>query len=125
MVFIGLALLIAWVNLAPDEDVYVEKNIEEVPNNKSAKEYIKIAWDHWTRGGGFFDEAYEKNLTFIALRSIDAHEMAALGMGKEFSDLQKLASNFSGNLGKLSVEEKEMYDEDFRAKLEEIHNALN
>lgn len=122
--FSALALLIAWANFGPSEGVEAEPEIEDVSKELSAKKYIKIAWDDWNSGGWNTDD-YDKNLAFIAIRSIDSRDMAVLGVNKEFSDLKKIAGNLNGNLGRLSDEEKSLYVEEFRKKLEVIHTSIN
>jgi len=125
LAFVALAAVIAWVNLAPEKEVAEEPNVEAVSNDRTAKEYIKIAWDDWN-SGGWNTESYDKSLTFIAIRSIDSRDMAVLGVSKEFSDLKKIAGDLNGeNVGRLSDEEEMNSVEEFRKKLEEIHNTIN
>ncbi|MDN7246285.1 hypothetical protein [Planococcus shenhongbingii] len=124
VILASLVILIAWVNLAPNEDVSAGESTEEVSNELGAREYIKTAWDNWSNGG-WADEDYEKNVTFISLKSISSKEMADLGVAKEFADLQRAAEVISGGLGELSVEEKQVYYDDFGDKLYKIHSAIN
>ncbi|TWT13160.1 hypothetical protein [Planomicrobium sp. CPCC 101079] len=120
----AVVLLIVWANLAPEEDVAAEKNSEEVASEGNAEDYIETAWNHWSNGA-IDEENIEKETTFIALRSIDRSEMKALGMEKEFAELQKTANIISGGYGRLTEEEKQVHYKDFEDKLYEIHNSLN
>lgn len=129
LAFVALAAVIAWVNLAPDKEEatteQTEQSVEAVSNDRTAKEYIKIAWDDWN-SGGWDTDSYDQSLTFIAIRSIDSKDMADLGVSKEFSELKKIAGDLNGeNVGRLSDEEEMVSVEEFRKKLETIHNAIN
>ncbi|PSL40905.1 hypothetical protein B0H99_10337 [Planomicrobium soli] len=120
----AMVLLIAWVNLAPEEDVSAKKNTEHVANEGNARDYIKTAWNHWN-SGTVDEENTEKDITFIALRSIDKSEMIDLGVAKEFSELLKVANIISGEYGGLTDEEKQIYYKEFEDNLYEIHNFIN
>lgn len=122
--FSALVLLIAWVNLVPEENIPAEKTSEEVSAGGNARENIATAWNHWNRGA-IDEENIEKEITFIALKSIDSREMKDLGMAKEFSKLQEAANNISGGLGRLTHEEKQIYYKEFVDTLNEIHTSIN
>lgn len=121
-----LAGIIVWVNVATENDESVEPIIEEYVSGKSAEEYINIAWNHWSEKGGYTDENYDKNLAFISIQSIEANEMAVLGVSKEFAQLKEAAEYLRGNVsGRLSDEEHAFFSDQFERSLEKIHTAIN
>lgn len=123
-VFSILVLLTAWVNLVPEENISTAKATVEATTEGNAKEYIATAWNRWN-SSTLDEENIEKETTFIALNSIDGSEMKNLGMATEFSELQKLAGIISGDFGKLTDEEKQIYYKEFEDILHEIHNSIN
>ncbi|MDN3426693.1 hypothetical protein QL992_13375 [Microbacterium sp. APC 3898] len=125
VIFASLAAVIAWVNLAAVEGGIPEDYSKEDAEKFKGEEYIETAWNHWNYGGGFADENYEKNLTFIALRAIDAKQMEALGLSREILELQKILGLIGGELGMLSDEEKETYFTVFEEKLDAVYESIN
>lgn len=123
--FSALVLLMAWVNLAPQETIFVTKTTAEAAAVEgNARENIATAWNHWN--GNALDEAnIDKEITFIALKSIDSREMIDLGMAKEFAKLQEVANSISGDFGRLTDDEKQIYYKEFGDILYEIHNSIN
>lgn len=119
-----LVLLIAWTSLVPDENISTEKATVEATTEENAKEYIATAWNRWN-SSTLDEEDIEKETTFIALNSIDGREMKNLGMAREFSELQEVAGIISGDFGKLTDEEKQIYYKEFEDILHEIHNSIN
>ncbi|MDN3437955.1 hypothetical protein QMA04_07615 [Planococcus sp. APC 3900] len=120
-----MATVIAWVNLAAVEEGIPEDYSKEDTEEFNGEEYIETAWIHWNYGGGFADENYEKNLTFIALRTIDAKQMEALGLSREIAELQKISGLIGGELGMLSEEEKEANFTVFEEKLDAVYESIN
>lgn len=120
-IFSMLVLLIAWVNLVPEENISTEKATVEATTEGNAKEYIATAWNRWN-GSTLDEENIEKETTFIALNSIDGNEMKNLGVSTEFSELQEVAGIISGDFGRLTDEEKQIYYKEFEDILHEIHN---
>src|SRR5690606_35754595 len=125
VILVSLATVIAWVNLAAVEEGIPEDYSKEHTEEFNGEEYIETAWIHWNFGGGFADESYEKNLTFIALRAIDAKQMEALGLSSEIAELRKISGLIDGELGMLSEEEKEAYFTVFEEKLDAVYESIN
>ena len=125
VIFASLAAAIAWVNLARVEGGIPEDYSKEDAEEFKGEEYIETAWNHWSSGGGFHDENYEMNLTFIALRSIDAKQMEALGLSREIAELQKISGLMGRESGMLSEEEKEAYQKVFEEKLRGVYESIN
>ena len=125
VILVSLATVIAWVNLAAVEEGIPEDYSKEDTEEFNGEEYIETAWIHWNFGGGFADENYEKNLTFIALRAIDAKQMEALGLSSEIAELRKISGLIDGELGMLSEEEKEAYFTVFEEKLDAVYESIN
>lgn len=113
------------MNLAAVEEGIPEDYSKEDTEEFNGEEYIETAWIHWNFGGGFADENYEKNLTFIALRAIDAKQMEALGLSSEIAELRKISGLIDGELGMLSEKEKEAYFTVFEEKLDAVYESIN
>ncbi|KAA0956126.1 hypothetical protein FQ085_14880 [Planococcus sp. ANT_H30] len=124
VVLISLAISIAWVNLATVEGGIPEDYSKEDAEAFKGAENIKTAWKHWTNGGGFANQDYEKNLTFIAIKSIDKNQQEALGMSGQISELKKIMGLMSGELGMLSEEERDAYRSVFEQTLEAAYNSV-
>ncbi|WP_203339901.1 hypothetical protein [Planococcus beijingensis] len=98
---------------------------KEDADELKGEEYIETAWNHWSSGGGFAVEDYEKNLTFIALRSIGDKQMEALELSREITELQKISGLMGGEVGMLSEEEKEAYHTGIEEKLHALYESIN
>ena len=125
VILVSLATVIAWVNLAAVDEGIPEDYSKEDKEEFKGEEYIETAWNHWNFGGGFADEDYEKNLTFIVLRSMDAKQMEALGLSREIAELQKISGLMVRESGMLSEEEKEAYQKVFEEKLRGVYESVN
>ncbi|ANU10877.1 hypothetical protein A1A1_18610 [Planococcus antarcticus DSM 14505] len=125
VILISLAAIIAWANLSTVESGIPEDYSKEDAEEFKGEENIKTAWNHWTKSGEFHEEDYEKNLTFIALRSIDDSQMEALGMSREISEMQKTIGLMNGNPMALSEAERAAYHSAFEQKLEAAYNSIN
>lgn len=123
-IFSALVLFITWINLVPEDNVSTEKTTEEVTTEGNAKEYIAIAQNRWN-GSTLDEDNIEKETTFIALNSIDISEMKDLGVATEFSELQEVAGIISGDIGRLTDEEKQIHYKEFEDILNKIHNTIN
>ena len=125
VIFASLAAVIAWVNLAAVEGGIPEDYSKKDAEKFKGEEYIETAWNHWSSGGGFAVEDYEKNLTFIALRSIGDKQMEALELSREITELQKISGLMGGEVGMLSEEEKEAYHTGIEEKLHALYESIN
>lgn len=122
--FSALILVIAWVNLASEENASAKNTSAEASAIGNARENIAIAWHHWN-DGAIDVENIEKETTFIALKSIGSSEMENLGMAKEFSELQELTDIISGKYGRLTDDEKQVQYKEFGDQLYKIHSSIN